>query len=49
MSEQPSTDGTEEQPSTDGTEEQPPSRPGKLSWAVAAIALIGFIVFVFWK
>ncbi len=30
-----------------GTGDQPPSRPGMLSWAVAALAVIGFIVFVF--
>ena len=38
---------SEEPHDAGGTEEQPPSRPGLLSWAVAALAVIGFVVFVF--
>ncbi len=41
MSEQPNDPG--------GTGGQPPSRPGKLTWAVAAAAVIGFIIFVIVK
>lgn len=36
-----------EQPhDADGTGGQPPSRPGVISWVVAAVALIGFIAFL---
>ena len=35
-----------EEPKVDGTGSQPPSRPGLISWIIAAAAVIGFIIFI---
>ncbi|MDX1486408.1 MAG: hypothetical protein R3229_18200 [Alphaproteobacteria bacterium] len=35
-----------EQTTDGGTGGQPPSRPGFLSWGVAGVALVAFIVFM---